>query len=151
MLSQTDLLNAIKKQHMSQLTNINECQLIDDNEIQFQIESKLADSVANVHRTTLNRLGSSVSPGDVGGGGGSLFNQTPYYYHIEILAPSTSLASSRNSLNNKLFKPKFGTLLSQQRRPVWLKFKFKIEDSISQVIIATHQVVVISTGFFIFL
>ena len=91
-----------------------------------------------MHRTTLNRLsGSSLSP--------TSFNYTPYFYHIEILVPNT--ASVEKSLHNglvneqKLFKPKFQAL---SQHPVWLKFKFKIENALQ----VRLRVVVIVRSFY---
>lgn len=134
-MSQAELLSAIKKQHMAHLTNINDCQLVDENEIQFQIESKLAaEPVASLHRTRLGSMSSSSSSSN------SYYNQTPYYYHIEILVPSSSASGSSStspprftlpplSPTHKHLKTQFRAL---SQHPVWLKFKFKIEDS-SQV------------------
>lgn len=109
------------------MTNINECQMLNENEIQFQIESKLTESMGQAHKTSINRISSNNGPPN-------FFNYTPYFYHIEILVPDVvqkSTTANKKQLN--YVKPKFRALaMSQQASneyPVWLKFKFKIEGS----------------------
>lgn len=139
-LQQPPQLQGLRKS----LTSINDCQLLSDNQLQFQIEnylnSRLFSNVKNWYYSTTSTgptpqikskskqsAGLSATPSP----------STDLYYHVEILIPNKSKSTRKiNSRLNARLKNRLVGALPASDSHSWVFFKFKIENNTQVKIIS---------------